>query len=324
MGKKQLWTGMAASMGMLVLILDGKTALEGASQGIELCLRTVVPSLFPFFLLSILLTSSFMGSSLPLLRPLGRLCGVPKGAESLLMAGFLGGYPVGAQSIASVYRAGKLGKKDAERLLAFCNNAGPAFLFGMVASMFPRRWMVWALWGIHMAGAVLAAVLIPGEKEKRVTLAAPAPVSLSAALHSALGVMATVCGWVVLFRVLIAFFSRWFLWLLPAQAQVAVTGLLELSNGCCELLAVADVRLRFCICAGMLAFGGLCVTMQTLSVTPGLSLRQYFLGKAIQTAFSILLAAAMVYGAWLPFGVFFLLCLVFRQKKSSIPAAVGV
>ena len=51
MRKKQLWTGIAASMGMLVLILDGKTALEGARQGIELCLRTVVPSLFPFFLL---------------------------------------------------------------------------------------------------------------------------------------------------------------------------------------------------------------------------------------------------------------------------------
>ena len=324
MRKKQLWTGMAASLGMLVLILDGKTALEGARQGIELCLRTVVPSLFPFFLLSILLTSSFIGSSLPLLRPLGRLCGVPKGAESLLVAGFLGGYPVGAQSIAAAYRAGQLHKKEAERLLAFCNNAGPAFLFGMVATMFPRRWMAWALWGIHMAGAVLAAVLIPGQRGNQVTMSPARPTSLSAALHSALRVMATVCGWVVLFRVILALLSRWFLWLLPAPAQVAVTGLLELSNGCCELMAVTDVRLRFCICAGMLAFGGLCVTMQTLSVTSGLSLKQYFLGKAMQTAFSLALAAAIVYGAWFPFGLLFLLCLLFRQKKSSIPAAVGV
>ena len=324
MRKKQLWTGMAASLGMLVLILDGKTALEGARQGIELCLRTVVPSLFPFFLLSILLTSSFMDSSLPLLRPLGRLCGVPKGAESLLVAGFLGGYPVGAQSIAAAYRAGQLHKKEAERLLAFCNNAGPAFLFGMVATMFPRRWMAWALWGIHMAGAVLAAVLIPGQRGNQVTMSPARPTSLSAALHSALRVMATVCGWVVLFRVILAFLSRWFLWLLPAPAQVAVTGPLELSNGCCELMAVTDVRLRFCICAGMLAFGGLCVTMQTLSVTSGLSLKQYFLGKAMQTAFSLALTAAIVYGAWFPFGLLFLLCLLFRQKKSSIPAAVGV
>lgn len=324
MEKRKLWTGIGAAFGMLVLILDGKTALEGARQGIELCLRTVIPSLFPFFLLSILLTSSFMGSSLPILRPLGRLCRVPIGAESLLVSGLLGGYPVGAQAIAEAYRAGQLQKTDAERLLAFCNNAGPAFLFGMVSSMFPRKWIAWALWGTHIAGAVLAALLIPGDGAKSVTLSESRSVTLSASLNSALKVMAAVCGWVILFRVILAFLSRWFLWLLPAAAQVAVTGVLELSNGCCELLAVTDVRMRFCICAGMLSFGGLCVTMQTVSVTGELSLRHYFLGKGIQTTFSLALAAALVYGAWLPVGVLFLLSLLFRQKKSSNPAVVGV
>jgi hypothetical protein len=43
----------------------------------------------------------------------------------------------------------------------------------------------------------------------------------------------------------------------------------------------------------MLAFGGICVTMQTISVTAGLSLKQYFLGKAIQTAFSVIAAASV-------------------------------
>ena len=52
--------------------------------------------------------------------------------------------------------------------------------------------------------------------------------------------MATVCGWVELFRVLLAFLKRWIFWILPAAVHVAVTGILELSNGCCELLSVAD------------------------------------------------------------------------------------
>lgn len=99
--------------------------------------------------------------------------------------------------------------------------------------------------------------------------------------------MATVCGWVVLFRVLLAFLKRWIFWILPAAVQVAVTGILELSNGCCELLAVTDVSARFCICSGILAFGGLCVTMQTVSVTAGLSLKPYFWGKLLQTLFSL-------------------------------------
>lgn len=327
MRNKHLWTGAGAFMGMLILILDGRTALEGARQGIELCLKTVIPSLFPFFLLSILLTSSFMGSPLPILRPLGWLCGIPKGAESLLVSGFLGGYPVGAQSVATAYRAGQLRKQEAERLLAFCNNAGPAFLFGMIAPIFPRQWMAWALWGIHIAGAIFAALLIPGGATGAATSVKAKQMPLSAALSASLRIMAAVCGWVVLFRVLITFLSRWILWLLPTAAQVAVTGLLELSNGCCDLLRISDISLRFLVCAGILAFGGLCVTMQTVSVTAGLSLGHYFPGKLLQTAFSLLLAGAVIGGVWLPCCAVLLtsaFLLGKRRKNSSIQAAVGV
>lgn len=326
MRRKQLLAGTGASIGMLILILDGKTALEGARMGIELCLKTVIPSLFPFFVLSILLTSSFAGISLTILRPLGRLCGIPKGAESILVSGFLGGYPVGAQCIAQAYRSGQLKKVDAERMLAFCNNAGPAFIFGMVASMFPAMWMAWALWGIHIVSAVLTAKIIPGN-DGTADVARETDMSLSNALNSAIRVMAAVCGWVVLFRVVIAFLNRWVLWLLPIDAQVAFTGLLELSNGCCELLHITDVSLRFLICSVILAFGGLCVTMQTISVTTGLPLRYYFVGKLLQTVFSVLLSAAVVYGGWQIACVIvpiFLLIPGKKQKKSSIRTAVGV
>ena len=46
MGKKIL-TGSLAALGILVLILDGKTAILGAGDAIELCLASVIPSLFP-------------------------------------------------------------------------------------------------------------------------------------------------------------------------------------------------------------------------------------------------------------------------------------
>lgn len=327
MKNKHLWIGTGASIGMLILILDGRTALEGARQGIELCLKTVIPSLFPFFLLSIVLTSSFMGSSVPLLRPLGWLCRIPRGAESILVAGFLGGYPVGAQNISAAYAAGHLEKAEAERLLAFCSNAGPAFLFGIVAAMFPRQWMAWALWGIHIASAVLVSLVIPGTEAQAVRLSSGKPLSPSSALNAAIRVMAAVCGWVVLFRIVIAFLSRWVLWLLPAAAQVAVIGLLELSNGCCELLSVPELSVRFLICAGILAFGGLCVTMQTISVTGGLSLRYYVWGKLLQAVFSLILAGAVITGMGLPCCIGVLLCALLlrrKQKKSSIQAAVGV
>ncbi len=318
MKRKSFFVGIGASLGMLILILDGKTAVSGAREGIDLCLKTVIPSLFPFFLLSGLLTNAFAGQKIPFLRPLGALCGVPDGGESLLITGFLGGYPVGAQSVASVFRAGQLSRADAERMLAFCNNAGPAFLFGMAAAMFPQKSAAFFLWFIHILSAVFTAMLIPHRTSQTVTLAQGKSMTLANAMGSAVRVMASVCGWVVLFRILIVFLDRWVLWLLPLPAQVGVTGLLELTNGCCALAAVTNEALRFVMCSGMLAAGGLCVTMQTISVTDGLNLRFYFLGKLLQVLFSLLLSMAWAVNLPLPvLAAMLIFVWILRKSKKS-------
>lgn len=327
MEKRRTYAGIGAALGMLILILDSKTALTGARTGIDLCMRTVVPSLFPFFLLSILLTGSLVGCSVSFLKPIGRLCRIPRGAESILISAFLGGYPVGAQAVAEAYCSGQLSRKEATRMLAFCSNAGPAFLFGMVGSMFPEKSTPWLLWAIHVSGAILTAMMIPASSKSTVQMDSSTTVSVSSALASAIRVMARVCGWVILFRVVTAFLQRWILWLLPTPLQVAVTGILELSNGCCDLWKIPDVRMRFLVCGAILSFGGLCVTMQTMSVVRGLSMKYYYLGKIFQTCIVLLISAAIVYGIWLPCcAALAILAAILRklQNRGSIPAAVGV
>ena len=132
--------------------------------------------------------------------------------------------------------------------------------------------------------------------------------------------MGVICGWVILFRVLIAFLNRWFLWFLPESARIALIGILELSNGCCELPKIPDIRVRFILCSGILAAGGLCVTAQTASVTKGLSLRYYFFGKIIQILVSLMISYSIMYRTVLP--LLFLLTLFLLNscrtgKKSS-------
>lgn len=327
MKQKTLWAGLGACLGMLILILDGKTALAGAQSGVQLCLITVIPSLFPFFVLSILLNSTLSGFQLPFLGKIGQLCGIPTGAEPLLISGFLGGYPVGAQGIAEAFKAGQLSRQTAQRMLAFCNNAGPAFLFGMVASFFPESWMVWALWAIHISGALFTAVILPSPTTDDCTLSGKSAMSANQIMARALSAMGTVCGWIIVFRVLVEFLQRWILFLLPVSFQVAVAGMLELSNGCCFLPLIENMDMRFILCSGMLAFGGLCVTMQTISVSSGLSIRHYLLGKFIQTSFSVTAALAVVSDMTVFFfAAVLLIVLILRKdrKSSSIPRAAGV
>lgn len=280
--------------GMLVLILDSRTALQGIGEGIEICVRTVIPSLFPFFVLSVLLTGSMGSGSFSFLRPLGKLCGIPEGAEGLFVTGFLGGYPVGAQGVAQAYREGQISRQEAHRLLGFCSNCGPAFLFGISGTLFESGSSAWILWGIHVLSALAVGCLLPQKSRSRCSISQAAPTNLSQALERSIRIMASVCGWILLSRCLIHFLDRWFLWALPKEIQSVIAGLLELANGCVALSHVENEGIRFLIVSGLLGFGGLCVGMQTVSVTGTLGTGWYFPGKLMQMALSLSLSTLIL------------------------------
>ena len=127
--------------------------------------------------------------------------------------------------------------------------------------------------------------------------------------------------------------------MLPGAAQVLLIGLLELSNGCLLLPALESEGLRMIVASALLAMGGLCVTLQTISVTEGLSLRYYFPGKVLQASVSILMTVAMQFflppaqrfplrPVWMAVitgvAVISTLFLGKTEKNSSIPVVIGV
>ena len=317
---------------MLVLILDSRTALEGMRSAVELYLQTLIPSLFPFFVLCVYLTGNLAGCDFRLLRPLCRVLAIPDGAQMLLITGFLGGYPTGAQSVAQAYENGQLSRTKANRLLAFCSNAGPACLFGGVGQAFDSPSAPWMLWLIHIISAVLVGIISQEHSGQVFLPRNTVPISLTQSLRKTIAVMAQVCGWVAVFRMILCYLDRWFGWLLPDSLGVIIAGILELSNGCIRLREVESEGIRFVAASALTALGGLCVFLQTRSVTGTLSLRYYFAGKLLQSAFSILLASIWVRQPLTPWlwsvigliGVISILILRKTEKNSSIPAAFGV
>ena len=319
-------TALAAAIAMLILILDGKTALAGAAEGIDLCIRAVIPALFPFFFL----TPVLVGSLSPgWIRPLGRWMGLPAGAEGLLIPAFFGGYPTGAQAVGRAWKEGCLSKGEAERALQFCSNAGPSFLFGMLAPQFASPLAPWLLWGIHIISAIWVSITLPHVENRQLASLSLPPVSFQQALSGAVKTMGLVCGWVVLFRIVIAFLTRWVLWLLPAELCVILCGMLELSNGCCMLTAISDESTRFLAASALLSLGGCCVAMQTAAVIPGLSLLPYLKGKLMQTVYSLALSALILpdMGKWflvVPGVLLFWGSIATARKNNSGKLASGV
>lgn len=338
MGKNKFRVSFAA-MGILVLIIDAKTALEGAASGISLCLQSVVPSIFPFLVLTGVLNSMMLGATCSWIRPLGKLLKIPDGTQMIFLTGLLGGYPAGAQAVFQAWKNKQLDRSQAARMLAFCNNAGPAFLFGILGAKFISSSVAWALWGIHILSAVAVGCLLPGKLSDRANVKG-SPLTWTQAVRQSVRTMGIICGWIVLFRILLSFLDRWFLWAIPIPLRVTIYGLLELANGCCNLHLISLPGLRFVIASVLLSFGGLCITTQTASVVEDLGMKQYFLGKLLQTAISLLLSILlqfMLFSSseridipwlllWIPL-VFVAGITIYMGKNknnSSIPATLGV
>ena len=291
----------AALFCLLALLLAPDAGAQAARGALALCCETVIPALFPFFVLSSLLVSCGAGELLaPLLAPLMRpLFGLSGAGAAALALGLCGGYPVGARTSAELVSSGAVEREEGERLLIFCNNAGPGFLLGICGgAVFHSPRAGAALYLIHAASALCSGILLcralpplPPEARRRVQqprrdLSAAFP----AAVQGALAGVLNVCAFVVFFTVL----SHLLLRFLPAPLalplpRAALLGALELTSG---VTALPDSRSGFLLCAAMLGWGGWsvhCQTLGALSVSP-LTGRYYLRGKAVQAVLSLLLA----------------------------------
>ena len=287
---------LAASAAAALLLLRPQKAASAVRAGLALCAGTVVPSLFPFFAAISLLLQLGAAEALgrlcaPIMRPLFRMRGV---CALPLLAGLLGGYPSGAKTAASLYAQGRITRQEAELLLGFCDNCGPAFLLGCVGAgvLGDPAAGLW-LYAVHILSALLAGLLLcrlSGDRGPVLLGSAlpAAPVSFPQALTSSVtGALAStlnVCAFVVFFQVLSA--------LPPAPPPPLVLGILEMVGGVASLTPGPG---GFAAAAAIVGWGGLSVHCQAMSLAApeGLSFRWHWAGKALQAVLSALLAAGI-------------------------------
>lgn len=105
-----------------VMLLFPSEVFEGAKSGLLLWFLTVLPTLFPFLLISRLLLDSCACSLLnKLLAPaISRLFGISAQGSFAFIVGFLCGYPMGAKIAPISFMQGRFQK---QKLLIYCHFA---------------------------------------------------------------------------------------------------------------------------------------------------------------------------------------------------------
>ena len=314
--RKKLLKGVLPALllllGTLSLLLRSSAAASGAGEGIALCIRSVIPSLFPFFVVSSAAVSMGYAEKIS-----GRAEGfmeklfcLPGACALPLTLSLISGSPAGVRSVGEMYRRGEIEKSHAERLLGFCNNCSPGFIIGMVgAGILGSVSAGIYLYAIHILsslafGAISAlfckdAPIRKGNRthEKRKP---PEPAAaFTDAVTSSWGAVLSVCAFVVFFSVVTALLkdlgapqlcadclSRTFGFDRGAVLSL-FTGFFEMTAGVSSISG-GDLRLRLILCSLILGWSGLSSLCQAAAVaeSAGLSAKNCLRGKAFQGLFS--------------------------------------
>lgn len=287
----------AALLGaMALLLVFSAEAAQAVQQGLQLCTGSVVPALFPFLVFSSLFLASDGGELLGqrLQDAIGWALGCSGTGVSVFFLSILGGYPVGGRLTGQLFRAGQLSHEEAEHLLLFCNNAGPAFILGFVGlgQMSSTRLGIY-LYLVHVAAAALTAALfrpkVPFSSTKvRTDDIEPFSQALVTAIGEAGSTMVQVCAFVTFFYTALQLFSD-----LTGVSHPLVLGFVELTQGILQLRAD---HAGFVMASALLGWGGLSVHCQTAAVLSGtgLSLKNHLRGKLLHGFF----AAFLGFFAW--------------------------
>ena len=247
------------------LLVYPKEAADGIRGGLNLIGSDILPSLFPFMVVSSYVADNNIIQRLGILTDKFTKKFLRTNGFSVIafLLGIIGGYPVGAKTIRDYYITGRLTQNEAERLFYWCINPSPAFTITAVGLLMMGSIQTG---GIIYLSCILASITIgffcrflnDDTAVNKTDFAMPkkSDNSFVKSVSSGTEAMLGICGWVLIFSAFSSVVSA-----LPLNESVKlfIKSVCEVTTGC---NAAIENRLSVAVVTAIVGFGGFAVICQ--------------------------------------------------------------
>ncbi len=294
-------------IGSLLLVKKTLVADE-VSRSLAVCAEVLIPSLFPFMMLSsFAIKSGVFGSINRISAPfMKKIFGLPAECFSCLFFGFIGGYPVGASIVSELYEKKKITEKDARHIFLFCVNAGPAFVVTVAGEMMLGSETA----GIVMLISVCFASVITGvvfslfkrktEYESKIITEKNnlSQALVDSAFASSKGII-SVCTWVLMFSAISVIVKSF---IKNETVLLIYSAFSEVTTGIGSAAKLGGIPLV----SASISFGGICVMCQLLPAIKkcGVKATEFLAFRIINAVLSFFTAKIILLFVYVPINVF--------------------
>lgn len=275
------------SLGVMLIFYSSEVS-AAVIASIKSCVYRIIPSLFAMTVVSTAISRS--GTVGRIMRKTH----IDADIFTAFVFGNIGGYPIGAKLLAEAVDMKRLTPLQASEAMTFCYASGPAFAAGVVGTAIfgDIRFGLCAFLSNFLANLTLyIAFLLKNRSyvnEKDGSCIGFSTKLMTDSVNSAAVAMSGICSMILFFSALKAVLEA----VVPALKESPYfASVLEISN-IAELKGCKGVSLV--TAALLLAFGGICVNMQIISIVSGkFSVKHFYFTRLIQLPLCALYAYSL-------------------------------
>ena len=282
----------------LTLFFSDKIS-HSVKSGLSLCANVIIPSVFPFIILSDFLYFTIDFSSLKFFGDIfERIFKINRIGLYPFILGVLCGFPLGVKCASELYLDGKLTKDECERLIGFSNNTGPAFLVcGIGLGLRQNICEGFILYFVTVISAVLVGILFSIGKAASVgnfTVCQKKSFSVTESIKNAGINTLNICSYLTFFACTVGLLRN-----ILGESLIYLSAIPFLEVGSASSILSKTKLLSgiqsLSMTAFAIGFSGFSVHLQSLSFisVTDIKVGRYFLMKLIQGVLSFIFTAIL-------------------------------
>lgn len=260
----------------------------GALQGLLYCGNILIPSLFPFMVLSSFIVKSGIADLIgrfltPITKKLFHTNGT---VGTIILLGLTGGFPVGAKGMAELYEKGKVDLETAKAVTMFLVGGGPGFVVMVVGkSLYGSTTTGLLLWLCQISAQIITGVFACrkikfSNTNKSYIKKIPFSTAIVSSTQSGIDSIISLCGLVIIFSCIFGIFTDLHIidFICNALTKIKIPKpisecllniIWEVTNGC---NTCCDNTAPIWLTSFALGWGGICVHFQIYSLTSNLKI----------------------------------------------------
>lgn len=281
---------------LIELLIKKSLIYSSIMYALNLWVDALIPSLFPFFIISDLLINYNITNYIP--KFIKSFCkyifNISDNMLMILILSMVSGFPSNARNARTLYDSGDISLDEANHILIFSHFANPVFILTTVATFFFHDERLGIILIIsHYASNFILGIIFRNKFKHSSNLVKSEIVTrnfsniLISSFKRAIDTILMICGIIVVFSMLSAIIINTFGF--NSYNEMIIKGLFEITIGIQALSNLSiNMIYKMTIASCILAFGGISVHVQVISQIVGTKIKYiyFFIGRMYQMIIS--------------------------------------